>query len=160
MHQARLYSTFSFQSLKQHSDLFEKLMGTSFEALQPELERMRPGWEKLLSRKKVSGRPYRIPDLENHVLALMLYYRARVTYNLIGQWYGVNETTAMRRIKCVEPLVQRMTRLRKDRQLTREDVQAIIDQLDERISQNVVAKPTRRVSAMQSFGRMGQGQAA
>ncbi|MEG3640254.1 helix-turn-helix domain-containing protein [Magnetococcus sp. PR-3] len=156
MYAVRPSTVFNYQILKRNPQLFERLLGLTVEEMQLEIETLRPSWDRSMNRKKVSGRPYCLPDLENHVLALMLYFRARVTYQLIGSWFGVNETTAMRRIKFIEPLVTRSTKLHRDRRLTREDVQAIIDEL----SDNVVAlepkgRLGRPISALQTYGNMG-----
>ncbi|ABK43967.1 hypothetical protein Mmc1_1458 [Magnetococcus marinus MC-1] len=129
MSSVRSSKDFSYQRLMEHPLLFETLLGCSVEVMQKEVEALRPAWNRSMKNKKVTGRPHALPDLENHLLALMLYYRARVTYYLIGNWLGVNETTALRRIKWIEPLVKQRGKLIRYRCLSREQVQAIIDEM-------------------------------
>ncbi|OSM05227.1 transposase family protein [Magnetofaba australis] len=119
----------TYQLLKPHTELFTRVCGMELAQFAELAEALRPEWSVLQGNKKVSGRPYRIPDLENHLMALMIYYRFRATYQLIGALYGVNETTAMRRIKCIESLVKGRSDLRRERTRSRDMLIEVAEQL-------------------------------
>ena len=67
---------------KNPSDL-RRLTGLSIEEFQMISAKAQPLWDKkIVTPKKVSGRPWATGGLENHILALLIYYRFYVPHTL------------------------------------------------------------------------------
>src|SRR6201986_3373595 len=73
---------FSYAGFR-HKRQFRVLTGVTPDVFQTMIERLRPHWRKrIVAAKKRSGRPWRVGELENHLLVLLLLYRCAITQDL------------------------------------------------------------------------------
>src|ERR1700749_2584068 len=93
---------FSFAGFR-HKRQFRTLTGVTPDGFQTMIERLRPHWrERIVAAKKRSVRPWRVVELEDHLLFLLLLYRGALTPNFVACLYGTDQSVisrAMRRIK-------------------------------------------------------------
>jgi hypothetical protein len=115
-----------FENLSKSPKTFLRRTGVTVSQFLGLVERVRPQWKSFQSTKKVEGRPYGLGVLENHLLALLLYYRTYTTYLFLGYLFGVDETTVMRAVKRLEPLLAGSVGIKKDRTLTEKELSVLI----------------------------------
>jgi Helix-turn-helix of DDE superfamily endonuclease len=77
---------------------FRRLTGVSVTTFDQMLKQLRGPWEQAQRRKRKSGRPWEIGGLEEHLIALLLYYRCYVTQEFIGFFYQVDRSVICRAI--------------------------------------------------------------
>ena len=117
----------SIRKLKAHPIIFLRLIGVSLPDFEKIVEKCKPLWEKRVeSRKKVSGWPYGLKDLEHHLLCLLMYYRCYTSQLFLGFLFGVDDSCVCRSIKRLEPILASVIALKKDRTLTEKELGEII----------------------------------
>ena len=115
------------KKLKARPVVFLRLTGVSIQDFEKIREKCKPLWEKKVqSRKKVSGRPYGLKDLEHHILRLLLYYRCYTSQLFLGFLFNVDDSCVCRSIKRLEPIMASVMALKKDRTLTEEELSEVI----------------------------------
>jgi hypothetical protein len=94
---------------------------------------VRPLWEeKITSSYKRPGRNAKLA-LEDQVIMLFLYYRSYVTMVFVGHLFGIDDSNVCRMIKRLEPILAKVTAIRKDRTYTDKDLELIIDATEQPI---------------------------
>ena len=118
---------FSYNRLLRHPRNFHRITGVSIEEFETIALKCTPGWEKkVIKPKKLSGRPYGVGDLKEHLLSLLIYYRCYTTQEFIGMLYAVDDSCICRSIKRIEPILAKNIAIKKDRTLTQKDLETII----------------------------------
>ena len=67
-------------------------------------EKIRPLWENRRDNLEEGGRNHSLYGYENHLLALLLYYRCYVTYEFLSFFFGTHETTVSVLLKGLKKL--------------------------------------------------------
>jgi len=106
--------------------VFKRIAGISVSEFENIAEKCLPAWKRKEKAKKLSGRPPKLKGLKNHLLALLIYYRTYITYEFLGYLFGVDETTVMRGIKKLEPMLAKAVAIKKDRTLSADDLTVVI----------------------------------
>jgi hypothetical protein len=118
---------FSYERLRKHPRNFHGITGLSIEEFEKIALNCTPAWnKKIIAPKKLSGRPYGVGDLKEHLLSLLIYYRCYTTQEFIGMLYGVDNSCICRSIKRIEPILAKVIAIKKDRTLTQKDLETII----------------------------------
>ena len=104
---------------KNPSDL-RRLTGLSIEEFQMISAKAQTLWDKKIgTHNKVSGRPWAIGGLENHILALLIYYRFYVPHTFLGMMFGVDDSAICRSLKRIEPILSKTTTFKKNANLSK-----------------------------------------
>lgn len=117
----------SLSKLRARPVIFLRLTGVPLQDFEMMTQKCHPLWERRLqSKKKVSGRPYGLKDLEHHILCLLLYDRCYTSQLFLGFLLNVDDSCVCRSIKRLEPLLACVMGIKKDRTLTAEELCEII----------------------------------
>jgi hypothetical protein len=123
----------TYSKISKHPRIFLRLFGVNPDQAREIIKKVEPLWEKqILQKYKRPGRPFKI-ELTEMVLMVLLYYRSYMTHLTIGWMFGVDDSTVCRMIRRLEPILATMMRLKKDRTLTQEDVELLIDATEQSI---------------------------
>lgn len=123
-----------YERLRLRGREFGRITGVTPAEFDEIVGRVRPGWLRREAGKKKSGRPHGIGGLEDQLIALLIYYRCYTTHLFIGALFGVDDSTITRRFAVLEPLVARVTGIKKDRTLKQDDLEILlIDATEQRI---------------------------
>src|ERR1700749_2208990 len=99
---------FSYAGFR-HKRQFRALTGVTPDVFQTMIERLRPHWrERIVAGKKRSGRPWRVGELEDHLLVLLLLYRGALTQNFVTCLYGTDQSVISRAMRRIENLAARV----------------------------------------------------
>lgn len=135
------------KKLRSRPQTFLRMTGLSVQDFEKVVQKCRPLWEaQVVGRKKVSGRPWGLGDLEAHLLCLLLYYRTYTTHLFLGFLFDVHETCVCRGVKRLEPLLAKVMALKKDRTLSEKDLQEMIVDCTEQPIQRPQKKQKRYYS--------------
>lgn len=105
---------------------FQRLFGLLPGQFDVIVQKLRPAWEKALkSSYKRPGRDYKL-DLEDMALMLILYYRSYVTQMFIGFLFGIDDSRVCRIIRKLEPVLAKVMAIKKERHLSREELESLI----------------------------------
>ena len=104
----------------------------------------KPVCNKIVGVKKVSGRPWGLPTLEDHILALLIYYRFYIPHTFLGFMFGIDDSVLCRSFRRIEPILSAITILKKDRQLKKGDLQTIIVDVTEQVIQHPRKKEPKK----------------
>lgn len=116
-----------YNKLSKKPHTFQKITGVSVSEFNTMLEKLRPLWNKRVEKpKKVSGRPYGLGRLENHLLCLLLYYRTYTSLFFLSWWFKVDVSTISRSIKRLEPILAKIVAIKKERTLKQEELEKIL----------------------------------
>lgn len=116
-----------YSKLTKRPHIFQKITGVSIHEFNIILERLSPLWsKKVIKPKKLSGRPYGLARLENHLLCLLLYYRTYTTYFFLNFWFKVDAATICRSIKRLEPILAKVVAIKKARKLEQKELEKIL----------------------------------
>ncbi len=117
---------FTVEKLSRRPETFRRLTGVDVTLFQEMSEKIRPLWEKRRDNFECGGRPHSLCGLENHLLALLLYYRCYVTYEFLSCLFDSHETTVMRSVKRIEKLAVQVVHIKKNRMISSADVEYLI----------------------------------
>ena len=118
---------FSYERLRKQPRNFHGITGLSIEEFEQIALKCTPEWDKkVIEPKKLSGRPYGVGDLKEHLLSLFIYYRCYTTQEFIGMLYGVDDSCICRSIKRIEPILAKIIAIKKDRTLSQHDLETVI----------------------------------
>ena len=76
--------------------------------------------------KKVSGRPYGLKGIEEHLLCLLLYYRSYITHAFLGVLFGVDDSVICCSFRRIEPIVAQVISVKKVRHLSKKEVSTLL----------------------------------
>jgi len=111
-----------------------RISGVKQEKFEKCVSKLKPAWRAAQKRKVVTGRPYEIVDLLEHLLLLLMYYRTYTTHLFLAQIFKVDEATICRAIKRIAPLAERILKIKPERLLSENDLQLlIVDATEQRI---------------------------
>jgi DDE superfamily endonuclease/Helix-turn-helix of DDE superfamily endonuclease len=125
-----------FETLRKHPSNLQRLSGLSKAQFSAISAKARVVWDKeIVSPKKVSGRPWALGTLENHILALMVYYRFYVPHTFLGLLFGVDDSVISRSFKRIEPILEKIMSIKKERRLSQIELETIIVDVTEQTTQ-------------------------
>jgi hypothetical protein len=83
-------------------------------------------WRKREGKKKVSGRPYEIGGLKEHLMLLLLLYRCHVTQEFAGILFGADKGTICRSLKRIEAIALPVLKVKKEMKLSKKEAEELI----------------------------------
>jgi len=86
------------EKLSRRPVTFRRLTGVEVNLFHEICEKIRPLWEKRRDNFEKGGGKHNLHGLENHLLAMLLYYRCYVTYEFLSYFFNSDETTVMRSV--------------------------------------------------------------
>ncbi len=117
----------NYKHLMKKPQVFRRLFGIPLDEFNKIVEKCYPLWqERIEDPKKVSGRPYVLEGIEEHVLCLLLYYRSYITHAFLGVLFGVDDSVICRSFRRIEPILALVMSLKKVRYLSKEEVASLI----------------------------------
>lgn len=130
----------TFEKLSRHPQTFSRLTGVSTELFGEMVEKIRPLWDVRRDNIDEGGRIYNLSEPEDHVLAMLIYYRCYITYVFMGFLFNSHETTVMRSVSRIERIAVKVIHIEKNRQISREEVEYLITD----VTEQPVQRPKRR----------------
>lgn len=110
----------SYELISKNPSDLKRLTGLSVAEFQTISAKAKPLWDKkIVMPKKVSGRPWAIGGLEDHILALLIYYRFYVPHTFLGMMFGIDDSAICRSLKRIEPVLSRTTTFKKNANLSK-----------------------------------------
>ena len=88
--------------------------------------RLRPSWERLLTRRNRSARPCAVGGLEDHLLVMLILYRCHITQDFLGLLYGVDKATICRALARIEKLCRGALGVKRRITVTKEEASALL----------------------------------
>ena len=117
-----------------NKDCLQRITGVKTEKFQKLVNRLNRAWGAAQKRKRVSGRPYEIGDLREHLFLLLIYYRTYTTYLFLAQIFHVDEATICRAIRRIAPLAERVLKIKPEKLLNEKELEfLIVDATEQRI---------------------------
>ena len=116
----------SFNKLCNKRTNFTRLTGVKIDDFKEIVEKVRPDWDKLQKKKKVSGRPSQLKTLEDEILLTLIFYRFYVTHTFLGYFFNLDNSNVCRHLKKIEPLLAKNLAINKDRTLSADELTVII----------------------------------
>lgn len=114
------------EKLSHRPETFRRLTGTDISLFNEISEMIRPLWEERRDNFEAGGREHNLRGHENHLLAMLLYYRCYVTYEFLSFFFDSDETTVMRSVKRIEKIAVQVVCIGKKREITREEAEYLI----------------------------------
>lgn len=130
----------TFEKLSRHPQTFSRLTGVSTELFGEMVEKIRPLWDVRRDNFDEGGRIYNLPGPEDHVSAMLIYYRCYITYVFMGFLFNSHETTVMRSVSRIERIAVKVIHIEKKREISREEVEYLITD----VTEQPVQRPKRR----------------
>lgn len=130
----------TFEKLSRHPQTFSRLTGVSTELSGEMVEKIRPLWDVRRDNFDEGGRIYNLPGPEDHVSAMLIYYRCYITYVFMGFLFNSHETTVMRSVSRIERIAVKVIHIEKKREISREEVEYLITD----VTEQPVQRPKRR----------------
>ena len=118
-------SKFNVQHLL-HKRQFRGLTGVTPDIFNEMTNRLRPSWERLLTRRNRSGRPCAVGGLEDHLLVMLILYRCHITQDFLGLLYGVDKATICRALARIEKLCRGALGVKRRITVTKEEASALL----------------------------------
>ncbi|MDM8554219.1 transposase family protein [Desulfococcaceae bacterium HSG7] len=103
------------EKLSRRPVTFRRLTGVDVALFLKICKKIRPLWEKRRHNSENGGRPHSLCGLENHLLAMPLYYRCYVTYEFPSCLFDCHETTVMRSVRRIEKSAAQVIHIKKNR---------------------------------------------
>ena len=107
-------------------DYLQRITGVNQESFKNLVKRLNRSWRLEQKRKCVAGRPYRIGDLREHLLLLLVYYRTYTRHLFLAQNFHVDEATVSRSIRRIMPLAERILKIKPEKLLSENELQLLI----------------------------------
>lgn len=130
----------SFEKLSRHPQTFSRLTGVSTGLFSEMVEKIRPLRDVRRDNSDEGGRAYKPAGLEEHLMALLIYYRCHITYVFMGFLFNSHETTVMRSVSRIERIAVKVIHIEKNRQVSREEVEYLITD----VTEQPVQRPKRK----------------
>ena len=117
---------FSYAGFR-HKRQFCALTGVTPDVFQTMIERLRPHWRKrIVAAKNRSGRPWRVGELEDHLLVLLLLYRCAITQDFVACLYETDQSVISRAMRWIEKLAARVLGVKRAIRVSSEEAAALI----------------------------------
>ena len=116
-----------FDKISKQKKNFSRLTGVTIKEFQEIVQKARPYWDKLMSKKKVSGRTSKLKTLEDELLLLLIYYRFYVSFKFLEILFDMDASNICRHINRLEKILAKAITIKKDRTLTEQDLTILID---------------------------------
>lgn len=107
-------------------DYLQRNTGVNHESFKNLVKRLNRSWRLEQKRKCVAVRPYRIGDLREHLLLLLVHYRTYTTHLFLAQIFHVDEATVSRSIRRIMPLAERILKIKPEKLLSENELQLLI----------------------------------
>jgi len=85
--------------LSRRPETFRRLTGVDTDTFYEIAELIRPLWEERRDNFEAGGRVHSLQGHENHLLAMLLYYRCYVTCEFLSYFFDCHETTVIWSVK-------------------------------------------------------------
>ncbi|GBC60256.1 IS5/IS1182 family transposase [Desulfonema ishimotonii] len=144
----------TYEKLSRKPGTFRRLTGVSVGVFSEMAGKIGPLWEKRRNNYEKGGRNHALPGVENHLPAMLIYYRCYVTYEFMGFFFDCDETTAMRAVKRIEKMAIRVIRIEKKRGISASDTEYLIPDATEQ----PVQRPKRKQRKSYSGKKKGHTQ--
>ena len=116
-----------YTKLSKRPNTFKGVTGLTLSEFHRVVKKITPPFRnKYIKHKKVSGRPSGIKGIANKLLCLLIYYRTYTTQLFVGFLFRVDAATVCRTIKCVEPLLARIMKIKKERKMSQQEMHTLI----------------------------------
>lgn len=117
----------NFKRLYKNPKVFSRITGVSVEEFEKILRMAEPVWEEQIEKvKKVSGRPYGLGSLENHILCLLIYYRTYITQEFLGFLFDVDNSCISRSLRRTAKVLAPVLSIEKKRLVPEQEAMDII----------------------------------
>lgn len=116
----------TLEKLSRRPETFRRLTGVDIALFSEMTKKIRPLWRDRRDNFEKGGRNHKLSGVDNHLLALLLYYRCYVTYEFLSFFFDSDETTVMRSVKRIEKMAARVIHIEKNRGVSREDTEYLI----------------------------------
>ena len=103
----------TFEKLSRRPESFRRPTGVDVDLFIEMTEKIRPLREERRNNFEKGGRKHNLRGAENHLLAMLLYYRCYVTYEFLGFFFDSDETTLMRTVKRIEKIAVQVVHIEK-----------------------------------------------
>ncbi len=127
--------TVRYIELRKKPRTFKSLVGVEVNEFDKILKKVTPLWDKeVVGAYKRRGRNLKL-SVGDLLLVLMMYYRSYITHEFLGHLFGVHNSRVSRLLSRLEPLVIRVVSIKKERKLSREEVEVLlIDTTEQQIN--------------------------
>lgn len=117
----------NFKRLFKKPKAFLRITGVSIEEFEIIVQKATPLWKKKIENVKiVSGRPYGLGSLENHLLCLLIYYRTYLTQEFLGFLFDVDDSCVSRSLRRVAKVLSPALGIKKKRFVLEQEAKDII----------------------------------
>ncbi len=121
--------------------VFSRLTGVKVEEFYKICHQSQSYWDaQITGKKKVSGRPFGLLDLESHVLCLLIYYRTYITQEFLGILFGVDDSCVCRSLRRISKVLAPSISIKKKRVVPQDEV---VDLLID-CTEQPIERPKRR----------------
>ena len=116
-----------YNKLSKKPLVFRKLTGLTPDEFVSVVKKLTPLWNnKYEKSKKKIGRPQGLLNMENRLVCLLLYYRTYTSQLFIGLFFRVDDSTVSRVISKLEPLLAKVSHIKKMRSLSEKELETLI----------------------------------
>jgi hypothetical protein len=106
---------------------FRRLTGVHPQKFRIMVEKLRKAWDKkVVSGKKVSGRPWKLKNLTNHFVMLLILYRTDLTQEALAVFLKIDPSTVCRSLKRIETVAVEVLGIRKNKKLSSAETEELI----------------------------------
>lgn len=121
----------SYKKLSNSMSNFRRFTGVELPIFIEMVEKIRPDWDKIESKKKCHGRSSHLPILEDKMLSLLIYYRFYISHMFLGYLFNMDASNICRLFRVLEPIVASNISIKKDRSLSHDDLMRVIADVTE-----------------------------
>ncbi len=124
-----------YKKISKRPRILQSITGISCAEFAVLVQKLKKPWKKITKKKhQQTGRPLSL-NLENHLFCTLIYYRTYITQLFLGAGFGVDAATICRSIKRIEPLLAKVTKLKKvkKRVISKELNTIIVDVTEQQI---------------------------
>lgn len=114
------------EKLARRPDTFRRLTGIEVSHFYEIAEKIRPLWEERRDNFEEGGREHSLQGHENHLLAMLLYYRCYITYEFLSYFFDCHETTVIRSVKRIEKISVQVVHIEKKREISMKEAEWLI----------------------------------
>lgn len=115
-----------FTKISKQGQVFTRLVGLTVEEFKEILKEVEPLWKKkVILAYKRPGRFFKL-DLSDMLMMLLIYYRSYISHVFLGHLFGLDDSRVCRIFKKLEPLIAKTVAIRKDRHLSKEELETLL----------------------------------
>ena len=103
----------TYEKLSPRPESFRRLTGVDIDLFDEMTEKLRPLWKERRNNFEKGGRKHNLRGVENHLPAMLLYYRCYVTCEFPSFFFDSDETTVMRAVKRIERIAVQVVHIEK-----------------------------------------------